>query len=372
MNAMNRADVCIRGAGIVGMSLALGLDRAGLRVALAGTRPGVAEGAPDLRAFALNLASRRWLERLKVWQALPPLATTAVHDMKVHGDAQGARLGFSAWEQGEEALAWIVDAAALETVLAQAIEFAQGVQRVAMPIEAPLQVIAEGRDASSSTAFGVRTERQPYGHAALAARLRADRPHEGCAWQWFRHPDVLALLPFDPPGPGCGYGLVWSLPQAEVDRLLAADEYAFVAELNAATSGAAGRLDLASARVAWPLSLQQADPISGPGFALVGDAAHRVHPLAGQGLNLGLGDAIALTEVLAGREPWRSPGDERLMQRYARVRRAPTWAMARLTDGLLNLFASQSAPLKELRNRGMTLVDHLPPLKRWLAARAAG
>ncbi|MGE5117154.1 MAG: FAD-dependent monooxygenase, partial [Betaproteobacteria bacterium] len=108
----------------------------------------------------------------------------------------------------------------------------------------------------------------------------------------------------------------------------------------------------------------------GDGWVLVGDAAHVVHPLAGQGLNLGLGDVAALTRLLAGREPWRSPGDARLLRRYERERAVPTLAMGGLVDGLWQLFASPAPPLRELRNRGLTLVNHLAPLKRWLSARA--
>jgi 2-polyprenyl-6-methoxyphenol hydroxylase-like FAD-dependent oxidoreductase len=103
---------------------------------------------------------------------------------------------------------------------------------------------------------------------------------------------------------------------------------------------------------------------------LLGDAAHIVHPLAGQGLNLGLADVAALTAVIGAREPWRSLGDERLLRRYGRLRAAPTWAMRQMTDGLLRLFAAPSAPARELRNNGMTLVNRVQPLKRWLAARA--
>jgi 2-polyprenyl-6-methoxyphenol hydroxylase-like FAD-dependent oxidoreductase len=113
-----------------------------------------------------------------------------------------------------------------------------------------------------------------------------------------------------------------------------------------------------------------AERVCGPGWVLLGDAAHVVHPLAGQGLNLGLADVRALSEVLAAREPWREPGDERLLRRYARQRAAPTQAMGQMTDGLLQLFASQRPVLRELRNRGLSLVNALPPLKRLLASQA--
>jgi 2-polyprenyl-6-methoxyphenol hydroxylase-like FAD-dependent oxidoreductase len=137
-----------------------------------------------------------------------------------------------------------------------------------------------------------------------------------------------------------------------------------------ATGGEAGTLTLASERAAWPLVQATASAWCGPGWVLLGDAAHVVHPLAGQGLNLGLADVTALVGVINDRESWRPLGDEKLLRRYARERVAPTWAMGQLTGGLLNLF-SHPAPLsRELRNRGLTLVNRLSPLKRWLTARA--
>jgi len=137
-----------------------------------------------------------------------------------------------------------------------------------------------------------------------------------------------------------------------------------------ATAGEGGELKLASARAAWPLMRAQASAWCGPGWVLLGDAAHVVHPLAGQGLNLGLADVLALTRVIEQREAWRELGDEKLLRRYARERVAPTWAMGQLTEGLLNLFSQETPALRELRNRGLTLVNQLSPLKRWLTARA--
>ncbi len=195
-------------------------------------------------------------------------------------------------------------------------------------------------------------------------------PKGGLARQWFRSPDVLALLPFDRPQAGHGYGLVWSVPDARADELLALTDADFEAALADATAGAAGPLTLSGARADWPLALARAERVTGPGWVLVGDAAHVVHPLAGQGLNLGLADVAALAATLAARESWRSLGDERLLARYAREREGPTRAMGHVTDGLLHLFAAQHPILRELRNRGLTLVNSLPPLKRFLTARA--
>lgn len=311
------------------------------------------------------------LGSLKVWDALPADARCAVLDMRIEGD-DGAQLSFSSWAQGLDALAWIVDAAALEQALREAVRFAPHIELVGPgQAQAPLVVHAEGRDSDARRALGVAMPVFRYGQRGVAARLVAELPHAGVARQWFRNPDVLALLPFDRPAPGLGYGLVWSVPDDRADELLAMPAPAFEQALADATGGDAGPLRLASERASWPLVQAQAEAVAGPGWVLLGDAAHLVHPLAGQGLNLGLADVVALDTVLAEREPWRPLGDERLLRRYARRRAGPTRAMSALSDSLLQLFASEQPLLRELRNRGLTLVNHVPPLKRLLASSAA-
>ena len=372
---MQAYDILVRGAGAVGMTAALALARQGLQVALVEpAQP--APGGPDLRAYALNAASVTLLEQLRVWSALPADARTQVQDMRIEGDLPGAALNFSAWSQGVAELAWIVDASELDRALRAAVGFAPhigvltGAQTAA--VSAPLQVLADGKDSPERQRLGVHMPRQAYGQRAIAARLRSDQAHAGLARQWFRSPDVLALLPLDRPQPGHGLGLVWSVPDSRADELMALDDTGFEAALMDASGGAAGRLRLVSPRAQWPLALARADPVCGPGWVLVGDAAHVVHPLAGQGLNLGLADVAALADVLATRETWRGLGDAKLLRRYARVRLADTVLMGHLTDGLVHLFASPQPWVRELRNRGLGLVDRAGVVKRLLADRALG
>ena len=365
---MEGFDVQVVGAGIVGKSLALSLARLGLSVALRGAAAAAAR--EDVRAYALNAPSVDLLQRLKVWDSLGAGATTAVHDMVVHGDASSGQLEFSAWEQRVGALAVITDAAALERELDAALRFAPHVTRVDGDVPATLVAHCEGRAAAALHALDAGFERSDYGQKAIAARLVATLGHRHVARQWFRSPDVLALLPFDRPESERSYALVWSLPGERADALLAMDGAAFEGELATAAGSEVGALRLASERAAWPLVVGGAETWCGPGWVLLGDAAHVVHPLAGQGLNLGLADVGALCDVIAGREPWRGVGDERLLRRYVRQRAAPTWAMTRITDGLLRLFAEPSAPIRELRNNGMSIVNRVAPLKRWLASRA--
>ncbi|MES2993349.1 MAG: FAD-dependent monooxygenase [Pseudomonadota bacterium] len=368
---MKKFDVQVLGAGIVGRSLALALSRAGLSVALQ-RDAAHAPDAPDVRAYALNAASVALLQGLKVWDALPAHAATPVLDMHVQGDAHASALDFSAWQQQVSALAWITDAAVLERELATAVRFAPHITELAPGelVTAALTALCEGKSSATREALGISFDRVDYGHQAIAARLRSTQAHQGIARQWFRAPDVLALLPFDTPQPQHSYALVWSLPAERAAQLLALDAAAFEHELMQATGAEAGALTLASERAAWPLMRANASAWSGPGWVLLGDAAHVVHPLAGQGLNLGLADVAALVRVIREREAWRPLGDEKLLRRYARERAAPTWAMGQVTDGLLRLFADDTPALRELRNRGLTLVDKLSPLKRWLTSRA--
>lgn len=367
-------DICIRGAGIVGRTLALLLARERLRVGLVGSPAPVTEGHGDVRAYALNASARTLLESLRCWPEGD--AATAVQRMEVQGD-QGGRVAFSAADQGAEALAWIVDVPALEARLAEAVRYQPMIQTLEAPAPAALTVVCEGRASRTRDELGVDYELSPYPQHAIATRLQCAQPHGQVARQWFSDAgEILAFLPLGG-AQGNSVAVVWSVQQERVAALMALAPEEFAMQLETASQHSLGALRLVSERAAWPLQLARATRWVGPGaggqsWALAGDAAHAVHPLAGQGLNLGLGDAAALAEVLRGREYWRTVGDLRLLRRYERARQAEVRTMGLATDGLQLLFSRAGGPWPALRNWGMTGFDRSGPLKAWVARRAMG
>jgi 2-polyprenyl-6-methoxyphenol hydroxylase-like FAD-dependent oxidoreductase len=358
-------DVCIRGAGIVGRTLALLLARERLRVGLV-RQPLPANGAAsDVRAYALNAASKELLERVRGWP--DDAHATPVARMEVHGD-DGGEVCFRAQDQDVPALAWIVDVQALLERLGEALRYQAQVEWLDAPQPAALTVVCEGRASSTRSEFGVEFKVTPYPHHAIAARLHCEKPHDNVARQWFANGEIVALLPLG----GNTVALVWSVLGQRAPGLLSLEASQFSAQVEQASHGELGKLALASERAAWPLQLATADRWCGPGWALAGDAAHTVHPLAGQGLNLGLADAGELARLLHERDYWRNIGDVRLLRRYERSRKADVLAMGTTTDWLQQLFARRDTPWKMLRNWGMTGFDRSGPLKDWLARQARG
>lgn len=369
-------DICIRGTGIVGRTLALLLARERLKVALVPAPGPHSAAAADVRAYALNAASRSLLESLRSWPDAEH--ATAVQHMQVQGDQDGC-VHFNAAPQGVEALAWIVDVPALEERLAQAVRFQPLVEVVDSPVAAPLTVVCEGRASTTRAEFGVHFDVTPYAQHAIATRVRCEHPHGQVARQWLSPQGILAFLPLEGVQ-GNSVAVVWSVPEDRVSALMALPADAFAQELQTASQHTLGNVQLIAERATWPLQLAKADRWCGAtsagnaarSWVLAGDAAHNVHPLAGQGLNLGLADVAALAEVLRTRDYWRSVADLRLLRRYERQQKAALAAMGLATDGLQQLFARPEAPWQALRNWGMKGFERSGLLKDFVARQAMG
>ncbi len=376
-------DICIRGAGIVGRTLALLLARERLNVALVDVPAPTA--AADVRAYSLNGAAKDLLQDLRCWPEAP--AVTPVHQMQVWGD-DGGQLHFGAQEQGVGALNWMVDVPMLQALLAQAVQFQPHIQVVQAPVAAPLTVVCEGRASQTRAELGVGFATTHYEQHALATRLLCERPHAGIARQWFGwshapglsqpQAEVLALLPLGGEG-GREVALVWSVHPLRAQELMAMAAEDFASTLAQACGHALGSMQLSAERAVWPLQLARAERWIGPmpgqakqSFALAGDAAHALHPLAGQGLNVGLGDAAELVRVIRAKEFWRPLYDPKLLRRYERARQADVQAMGWVTDGLQRLFAQPGPVWQNLRNWGMRGFDRSGPLKHWMTQRAMG
>lgn len=367
-------DICIRGAGVVGRTAALLLARAGLRVAL--VAPPASSGQADVRAYALNAASRGLLESVRAWPEAQH--ATAVQQMQIWSDTGGA-VAFDAVAERVPALAWVVDVPALEQRLQDAIGFQPLVEMVAQPVPAPLTMVCEGRASRTRAEWGVEFDLVPYAQDAIATRLDCERPHGAVARQWFgADGSILAFLPLGGDD-GNSVAVVWSVAHGQSQHWLQADGVELAGALREASRGALGALAVIAPRAAWLLVQARARRWCGtvagaPGQAwvLAGDAAHAVHPLAGQGLNLGLADVAALVRVLSQREGWRALADQRLLRRYERARKTEVATAMLAMDGLQQLFTRGDAALQPLRRHGMNVFDRLVPLKGWVSRHAMG
>ena len=400
--AAREFDVVIIGAGLPGLALALSLRGSGLTIALVDRRRPAVEPAEavarddswDARVFAISPGSAKFLDAIGVWQRMDVDRLGPIESMRIFGDRRGARVDFSAFDSGVRALAWIVEqrelmAATLDTwaegasepIFCDASPAALTADRHRQHLDlddgtrlsAKLIVGADGLQSWTRQRLGQQAGQQaghsansvaaprPYGHTAVVANFEISGRHHGRAWQWF-HPDggALAWLPLA----GQRMSIVWSAPDARAAALMALDDPAFIGAVEAAggiAGSRVGRLSLLTPRSSFSLSHLRLDTPVGDRLALVGDAAHGIHPMAGQGLNLGYGDVQALSAALKTRMPIGDPGDRLVLGRFARDRAFPNLAMSMMTDGLWRLFSAPFAA--PLRNRGMQIFDRFPLLK---------
>jgi len=334
----------------------------------------------DPRVYALSPGNAEFLRGLGLWQNLPAERVARVEAMHIFGDDKRAVLEFDAYEAGVPELAWIVEDSELQRALwsglsgmalrCESLE-AGGEHTVisftdGAPLAAKLVVGADGAHSFVRRAAGIEAKERGFGQTAVVANFHCTRAHRNVAYQWFQGGPVLALLPL----PGEQVSMVWSLPESEAQRISALPAAALAAEVTAASVGILGTLESASAARSFPLQRLSARRLIGPRVALVGDAAHVVHPLAGQGLNLGLQDARTLAAVIAGREPGRDPGELRLLRRYERKRAEPILAMDGVISGLFALYGADNSFLERLRNAGLNLTNRSAVIKNLLMRQA--
>ena len=386
-------DIVIVGGGAVGAALACALKSSDLSIALLDAQAPAAfdpKADMDLRVFALSRASRRILESVGVWDAIAATRVSPYRDMHVW-DARGeGSIHFDSAELGEPELGYIVENRLLQhalwaqlmdqprvTLLAPAQPEALNItdEGVTLSVssgrrlKAKLVVAADGAGSKTRAMAGLSTDVASYEQRAVVAHVQTEFPHRETAWQRFLPTGPLAFLPLA----DGRISIVWSADEAEAERLLALDDTAFCAALTDASAARLGQVRASTKRVAFPLQRLHAKEYVRPRFALAGDAAHAVHPLAGQGVNLGLLDAAALAEVIAAAtRRGRDIGDMGVLRRYERWRKGDNLSMIFALDGFKRLFSNENAPLAHLRNAGLHAVDRFTPLKHAFMRRAMG
>jgi ubiquinone biosynthesis UbiH/UbiF/VisC/COQ6 family hydroxylase len=400
--ASTRCDVCIVGNGAIAKTAALGFAQAGHSVTLLvpaatsaqneGSAGTGGERPWDVRVYALNHTAHGLLDSLKVWDALDASRVAPVDAMAVNGDGKnGGTLGFDAFGAHTGALAWIVEDSNLNGALDAALKFAHKVEIVkgcgtrltcgpegaaveledGRRIDAKLVIGADGRDSWVRGQCDIGIDYRSYHQKAIVTNFSCEKPHHGVAHQWFTCSDgIIALLPLA----GNRVSLVWSAPETLAATLMEESMGELAVRLCEYADAPLGTLKplQPEAVKAVPLALVRPHALTAPHVALIGDAAHAVHPLAGHGMNLGFGDIVDLLRVVAEREEHRELGDERVLARYARARKEDVLLMQLATDGLERLFGANLEPLRVARNLGLNLLDKLPFVKRRLMAHALG
>ena len=374
-----KTDVLIVGGGLAGLSLAVALRGTSLSVALVEGQPPSAPNCWDSRIYAVSPKNAAFLEEIGVWQHMDAARLTRVDAMEIHGDA-GGRLDFSAYDAGVDALAWIVESANMHWQLwesarrqsnlkllcparPQALERNEDHAQLTLDdgrtIDARLIVAADGADSWTRQAAGIDVTFNSYGQLGVVANFRCEQSHRDTAIQWFRNDGVLAWLPL----PEQMISMVWSTPQANAEALLALDAEALAVRVADAGNHRLGELSLVTAAAGFPLRLMRSPSTISQRLALIGDAAHTIHPLSGHGINLGFQDAQTLAALLAGKPDQVGCGDHTLLRCYERSRKEEVLALQGTTHVLHKLFSSEWRPLSALRNMGLNVTNALPLVK---------
>jgi ubiquinone biosynthesis UbiH/UbiF/VisC/COQ6 family hydroxylase len=401
-SASATVDVCVVGGGVIGKAAALALAQAGQRVTLliagpapVSVKPQQPQGSTgwDARVYAVNQVAYDLLSSLKVWDALDADRVTAVDGMVVTGDAKNnpGVLTFDAYSARVGALAWIVEDRNLNQALDAALKFAPNLQIVSAAaiamqnepdqvslqldngehLRAKLLVGADGGQSWVRSQCDIGLDYRSYGQRAVVSNFACSKAHHGIAYQWFTEAQgIVALLPL----PNRQVSLVWSAPDALAQTLLRESPAQLAQRLSLLAGEQLGELTPLQPELVrdFPLALIKPHAMIAPRVALIGDAAHVIHPLAGHGMNLGFADVAVLVKTLNEREPQCECGDPRVLARYARMRKEDVLLMQVATDSLARLFAVDAEPLRMMRNIGLNLVNRLPALKRRLMTHALG
>ncbi|GGX83981.1 2-octaprenyl-3-methyl-6-methoxy-1,4-benzoquinol hydroxylase [Litchfieldella qijiaojingensis] len=394
-----QAEVIVVGGGMVGATLAALLGEAGVAVQVLDARPravghAAGQGRPALRVSAVTEVSRRLFAHLTVWPAMVARRVTPYTGMLVWDGQGNGEIRFAAEQAGVPTLGHIVEndviLAALETRLSELPTVEQVFdarvaelhgtgdgQRLTLEdgrtLSAPLVVAADGANSRLRELAGIEAAPRDTGHQAVVTTVRVGHSHAGVARQVFLPSGPLAFLPLTVDGEDRYCSIVWSTSPHEAERLTRLSAEGLAAELEAAFEGRLGSVEVIDKAVDFPLAQRHAARYVAPGLALIGDAAHSIHPLAGQGVNLGLMDAAVLAEELvSARSRGGCQGDMRVLSRYARRRRGDNAAMLALMDGFRLLFGVRHPAWQLARNLGLSGVDRLTPLKRLMIRQAIG
>ena len=386
-------DVAIVGGGAVGAALACALADKGLTLTLIDAQtppPYDPEAEVDLRVFALSMASRRILEALGAWPAVAAARLSPYRDMRVWDAGGKGSVHFDSADLGQSELGYIVENSLLQNALwvrlngmpkvtlthpakAEALTLEDAGATLVLDsgrrVKARLVVAADGAGSVTRSLAGIDVQNEAYGQRAVVAHVRTELPHQATAWQRFLPTGPVEFLPLA----DGRVSVVWSADETEAARILALDDAGFCAALTAASDSRLGTVQSTTRRLAFPLQRLHAREYVRGRFALAGDAAHALHPLAGQGVNLGLLDAAALAEVIGDAvHKGRDIGDLGVLRRYERWRKGDNLTMIFALDAFKRLFSNENAGISIVRNAGLRAVDRFTPLKHALVRRAMG